>query len=197
MNHTEHTAKSASTPKTGPFATLRAHLRRATGSGAPSTGSDRTSAPLTASVSSLGNPHTSRLELRPSRRAEAKDAGRAMKRAHMSVRERIGLPRTLASALLGAALLIAPAAAPNVASAQAACPNEQLRLEDNATNLPGCRSYERVSPPGKTKGGPLYYQLANQSIGEGQSPMQATPVPALEGDAIVYYRRTRLRIPQP
>jgi hypothetical protein len=36
-------------------------------------------------------------------------------------------------------------------------------------------------------GGVLYYQLGSQHTeGEGQSPMQATPVPAVEGDAMAY-----------
>jgi len=43
-----------------------------------------------------------------------------------------------------------------------------------------------VSPPGKTSGSVLYYQMGAQGVGDGQSPMQATPVPAVEGDGVVY-----------
>jgi hypothetical protein len=97
-----------------------------------------------------------------------------------SVREQIAFARTPASALLGAALLIAFAAAPNLASAQAACPNESLREAQGEAGLalPDCRAYELVSPPGPQKNG----VDAQGSAGL----VQAAP----SGDAISYFAET-------
>jgi hypothetical protein len=92
----ERNAKSASTQKTGLFATLRA-LLRAKGSGAPS-----------------------------------------------PKRARLAFAAACASLIAAAALL--GGSSLTFASAAEACPNEQLRSEDNSTQLPDCRSWELASP---------------------------------------------------
>jgi hypothetical protein len=116
---------------------------------------------------------TSRLELRASRRAKAKDAANSMQRLHKHARtrepgrkisgyvtaskrerrtcarllhERIVFARTPAFALLGGAL-VALSCLATAPSAQAeTCLNEALRAENNSLTLPDCRAYERVTP---------------------------------------------------
>lgn len=50
------------------------------------------------------------------------------------------------TALIASILLLA---APNVARAADNCPNAEIRAAQGATNLPGCRAYEQVSPTDK------------------------------------------------
>jgi hypothetical protein len=57
---------------------------------------------------------------------------------------------------------------------------EQLRVENNSTQLPDCRVYELVSPAGKTGG--IADVLAREYPGQYFKPMQASP----EGAAITY-----------
>jgi hypothetical protein len=76
-----------------------------------------------------------RLELRPSRTAQVKDAATAMKRSYGSVRERNGLARTPRWALLGAVLIGVLVPAVDVASAQAASPWWHLTSGARPTNL--------------------------------------------------------------
>jgi hypothetical protein len=134
--NTKHTAKTRSS-RTGIFATLAALLRRK-GSGGPST--DRVQgtgmppgSPIASSANGAAstkdpqavsgqNSTSTRPELRPSRTAQVKDAGRVAAGAHGSVRDVAARLRTQRWAVLGAtfAALLVPAA--NAASAQAAEP---------------------------------------------------------------------------
>jgi hypothetical protein len=85
--------------------------------------------------------------------------------------------RALASlwvcALAGAWLLAAPV---TQAAAGEPCPNEARRVEQNATHLPDCRAYERVSP--EEKGG-------GDIVGDG-----GTTIAATGGGAVAFNTRT-------
>lgn len=95
-------------------------------------------------------------------------------------KHRISIARvvSLAVSLVALALVAAPGASAET------CPNEQLRAEDGSLHLPDCRAYEQVSPTEKSGGvgGVLDFGLGQQS----ESPMQATPFPASEGDSVIY-----------
>lgn len=84
-------------------------------------------------------------------------------------------PARACAALCGALVLLFAGSAPS--SAQAACPNEQLRTEDSSLGLPDCRAYELVSPPAKNGG-------AVQGFGAnfGGDVLQA----ALDGDSATF-----------
>jgi hypothetical protein len=80
----------------------------------------------------------SRLELRPSRTTQIKDAGRAATGAHMFVRELAARLRTPRCVVLGATLLMLLVPAVDSASAQAAGPEWKLTITPNADFfLPG------------------------------------------------------------
>jgi Tol biopolymer transport system component len=70
-------------------------------------------------------------------------------------------------------VLVALFALPAVARAEAACPNEQLRVETHSTSLPDCRAYELVTPSfkyGQIVGRPIVTtsgsSVAFSSLGE-------------------------------
>jgi hypothetical protein len=64
------------------------------------------------------------------------------------------------------------------------CPNEVLRVEDHATALPDCRSYELVSPADKSGGAGdvLNFGFPDQL----PAPMQAAPVSGPEEGAVIF-----------
>ncbi len=70
------------------------------------------------------------------------------------------MSRALGAGLL-AWLAVAALATPVLA---AACPNEQLRAEDESIQLPECRAYEQVSPPGAGE-----YDVTFEGIAPGSS----------------------------
>jgi hypothetical protein len=84
--------------------------------------------------------------------------------------------RGLVGALLACAALYTPSLAQ---SAEAPCPNETLRAENNSASLPDCRAYEQVSPAEKDggSGGVLPFgsmhqenkRLPFRSVGDGSA----------------------------
>jgi hypothetical protein len=97
--------------------------------------------------------------------------------------------RRLMFAILAAILTALAFTATPALAAEASCAGlpeperaheEQLRVENNSTQLPDCRAYELVSPANKSGG--IADVLAREYYGQYLRPMQATP----EGDAITY-----------
>jgi hypothetical protein len=69
-----------------------------------------------------------------------------------------GLATLAATAIAGALLSAAPALAGE-------CPNEQLRIENNSTQLPECRAYELVTSPYKEGFTPVLKGVTDGAIG--------------------------------
>jgi hypothetical protein len=90
--------------------------------------------------------------------------------------------RRIAIPLLPLALFVAFLLPATPALAQAECPNDQLRRQNNSASLPDCRAYEQVSPTEKDggSGGVLGFNSPVQ-ITE-RMPFQSLP----DGSAITY-----------
>ena len=127
------------------------------------------------------NSLVSRLELRPSRTAQVKDAARAMKRAYGSVRERNALARTPRWAVLGATLLGLLVPAANAASAQAAEPPKwKLTVTPDANYfVPGPLDEQ------------AYYTIEAENVGgeptSGQITIEDIPPEGLSAEAVHFY----------
>jgi hypothetical protein len=91
---------------------------------------------------------------------------------------------SLAATLTALAFSAAPALAAEASCAGLPEPEraheEQLRVENNSTQLPDCRVYELVSPVGKEGG--IGDVLNREYVGQYLNPMQASP----DGEAITY-----------
>jgi hypothetical protein len=71
---------------------------------------------------------------------------------------------------------------PFTSIAQAECPNEQLRQQNNSLNLPDCRAYEQVSPASKDGGSGEVLTFGTAGQAAKQLPMQSLA----DGSAITY-----------
>jgi hypothetical protein len=162
--------------RTGVFATLR-NLFGSNGTGAPA---DR---PVNDSPGSV----SSRLQLRPSRTAQVKDAGRKATGAHSAVRELAARLRTPRWAVVGATLVGVLLPLTSVASAQAATPWWHLETSSRPTYInpnaggPGTPQTQKLTVTTGTYGVHPEQALIQLSVGSTHEIYFATePIDAIE-----------------